>query len=169
MKFRIQPNIFTPDPKEPKLNRFFLDRLARDMVRILKTEIKKESFKAPATDLIRSWKYSVKGQDIVIWSDHPALTGEKVEEEVEEEKLDLDNIDLPDDPREAMKVLRAIPNVAVIQDDGKIEVRKVTAKKMGDEWVFPPHKRTAFLERAKRSIMKMIRNRIQSKIREAIG
>jgi len=173
LKIVIKSDILTPQVEEPNMNRYFLQKLARDMVKILKQEIKKESFEAPATDLIKSWKYKIRGKDIVLWSDHPALTGKKedvIEEEIEREPLDINTKDIPEDSKRAMKFLRNIPNVAVIQDNGVVTVQPLATKtlKNGD-WMFPSHRRSAFLERAKNKIMDLIRIRIQDQIRMAIS
>ena len=173
LKFLIKSDLFTPKVEKPNMNRYFLEKLAQDMVKILKREIKGESFQAPAKELIQSWKYKVQGKNIIIWSDHPAMTGrpeDVIEEEVEREPLEMEEIDIPEDPREAMKVLRAIPNVIVIQDSGKIVVRPVSAKRLkSGDWMFPAHRRSAFLERSQKKVTALIRSRVQGQIREAIG
>lgn len=175
MKFQIKSNLLVPEFEEPDLDRYFLNSVAQEMIQILKREIRRESFKSPPRELLSSWDYRIRGKDIIVWSDHPALTGEeeleKEPEEEPEETLEeaMKNVDLPEDPAKAVKVLQNIPNVIVVQDDGSITVRKVTAKKLGnDEWMFPPHRKTAFLERANKAIMGMISNKIKKRIQKGL-
>jgi hypothetical protein len=167
MELIIDSEKVFPRAKRFKLDRYFYEQLAVDMLRIVIDEIGRETWQAPAKELIDSWRYNVVGNRIILSSDHPAMTGhvEETEDETSEEKVE--EIELPEDEKKALKILKAIPNVAVIQQDGSIIVRKVKTKTLKDgTWVFPSHMKSAFMERAYKRISRLISKQVSRKIRE---
>jgi hypothetical protein len=163
IRLKVKPKI----PTGPNTHRShgFYSELARNIVKILREEIKKELYgeaKQDTKDLIRSWRYSVNGEEIRVWSSHHALTGKELDEDIEEDKeeaeLTGEELGYPD-----------FKKIIVIKKDGSLEIRDVKARTLDNgDWVFPSQQKSAFLERANKRIMRYIKDQMLESTRKVL-
>lgn len=137
-----------PDRKD------MLEETGKLAIQEIQNEIRRLTFKRPATNLLKSFTYRIEGQStLIIESDHPAA--KYLNRGVRRYQM-----------RHLLKADRPIP---LVMDDGTVKFRNATPKGMAEgKWVHPGIRGKNFLDkglaRAKAKIKEKVKEDIKNRI-----